>query len=163
MALPTLRTAQECPKEPVGDEYVKQFIEVLPFQIDQETGEVLNDTPEIILKETKPKNIQEEIDSYYYDSFQANMERIRKGDQNTPIEKTTLGEFMNDYDLPKNIHELKKAVEKNKENMEKFKEEFTKKQAEEAAAKAAAEEEARRKDDERIKAMINAALRTKGE
>ena len=43
----------------------RQFVEVQPFAVDPDTGEILNPTGQLVLKEVAPINQDEVIQSYF--------------------------------------------------------------------------------------------------
>ena len=58
----------------------RQFVEVQPFAVDPDTGEILNPTGQLVLKEVAPINQDEVIQSYFETSdFKTVLNRIRKG------------------------------------------------------------------------------------
>lgn len=62
---------------------ISQFIEILPYAKDPDTGKYLNESPYPKLKELDPKDIQKEIDSYAQDCDIYNI--IRRSQQGLDV------------------------------------------------------------------------------
>lgn len=86
-----------------------QFIELAPYAVDSETGEVINNTPYPVLKKLEDKDIQKEIDSFAKDCDIYNI--IRRSQQGLDTsyafkEKS----FMDLSNIPENtLDQLKQA------------------------------------------------------
>lgn len=89
-----------------SDPYIKQFIEIKPYQKD-ENGKFLNTEDYPILKELEPINIQDYIDSFKDECDIYNiLERVAKGETNLLNQKTPI--FKSDADIsniPNNIND----------------------------------------------------------
>lgn len=93
-------------KADYSDPYIKQYIEIKPYQKD-ENGNFLNTEDYPILKELEPINIQDYIDSFKDECDIYNiLERVAKGETNLLNQKTPI--FKCDADIsniPNNTNE----------------------------------------------------------
>ena len=95
----------------------RQFVEVQPFAVDPDTGEILNPTGQLVLKEVAPINQDEVIQSYFETSdFKTVLNRIRKGSGEEIPTYDGTGSFIDLTNMPKNIMELDRYL-KEKKNM----------------------------------------------
>lgn len=114
----TLRTIRD-PIEKTGidcsNPMRQQFVEVQPFAVDPDTGEILNPTGQLVLKEVAPINQDEVIQSYFETSdLKSVLNRIRKGSgEDVPAYDGT-GSFIDLAHMPKNIMELDRYLKEKK-------------------------------------------------
>lgn len=106
----TLRTRRD-PIEKTGidcsNPMRKQFVEIQPFAVDPDTGEILNATGQLVLKEVAPINQDEVIQSYFETTdFKTVLGRIRKGSGEEIPTYDGTGSFIDLSNCPKNIREL---------------------------------------------------------
>lgn len=107
MRLMTLRDEQPKTGIDCSNPRRKQFVEVQPFAVDPDTGEILNPTGQLILKEVAPINQDEVIQSYFETSdFKTVLNRIRKGSGEEIPTADGTGSFIDLSNMPKNIREL---------------------------------------------------------
>lgn len=93
----------------------KQFVEVQPFAVDPDTGEILNPTGQLVLKEVAPINQDEVIQSYFETSdFKTVLNRIRKGSGEEIPTADGTGSFLDLSNMPKNIRELDRYLKEKK-------------------------------------------------
>lgn len=93
----------------------QQFVEVEPFAVDPDTGEILNSTGQVALKEVAPINQDEMIQSYFESTdLQTVLNRIRKGSgEEIPVNDGT-GSFIDLTQMPKNMMELDRYLKEKK-------------------------------------------------
>lgn len=115
MKLMTLRDEQPKTGIDCSNPWRKQFVEVQPFAVDPDTGEILNPTGQLVLKEVAPINQDEVIQSYFETSdFKTVLNRIRKGSgEDIPTADGT-GSFLDLSNMPKNIRELDRYLKEKK-------------------------------------------------
>lgn len=107
MKLMTLRDEQPKTGIDCSNPRRKQFVEVQPFAVDPETGEILNPTGQLVLKEVAPINQDEIIQSYFETSdFKTVLNRIRKGSGEEIPTADGTGSFIDLSNMPRNIMEL---------------------------------------------------------
>ena len=93
----------------------RQFVEVQPFAVDPDTGEILNPTGQLVLKEVAPINQDEVIQSYFETSdFKTILNRIRKGSGEEIPTYDGTGSFIDLTNMPKNIRELDRYLKEKK-------------------------------------------------
>lgn len=93
----------------------QQFVEVQPFAVDPDTGEILNPTGQLVLKEVAPINQDEVIQSYFETSdFKTILNRIRKGSGEEIPTYDGTGSFIDLANMPKNIRELDRYLKEKK-------------------------------------------------
>ena len=93
----------------------RQFVEVQPFAVDPDTGEILNPTGQLVLKEVAPINQDEVIQSYFETSdFKTVLNRIRKGSGEEIPAYDGTGSFIDLTNMPKNIRELDRYLKEKK-------------------------------------------------
>lgn len=93
----------------------QQFVEVQPFAVDPDTGEILNPTGQLVLKEVAPINQDEMIQSYFETSdFKTVLNRIRKGSGEEIPTYDGTGSFIDLTNMPKNIMELDRYLKEKK-------------------------------------------------
>ena len=93
----------------------RQFVEVQPFAVDPDTGEILNPTGQLVLKEVAPINQDEVIQSYFETSdFKTVLNRIRKGSGEEIPTYDGTGSFIDMTNRPKNIRELDRYLKEKK-------------------------------------------------
>ena len=93
----------------------RQFVEVQPFAVDPDTGEILNPTGQLVLKEVAPINQDEVIQSYFETSdFKTILNRIRKGSGEEIPTYDGTGSFIDLANMPKNIMELDRYLKEKK-------------------------------------------------
>lgn len=156
--LRSIRTPIPVKGNDYSDPFVPTLVVVEPFEVDSESGEILNKTKDPLFKEGEKVNVSEIAQSYYCDSFSETVKRIKSGQHEEIPQNKNLGDYMDLYSLPKNINELKEAMIANQKNIDKLKEEQNQKLAklEEDKKKAAAVE------DEKLKTLISTILAEKG-
>lgn len=107
---PTKKTGIDC-----SNPWRKQFVEVQPFAVDPDTGEILNPTGQLVLKEVAPINQDEVIQSYFETSdFKTVLNRIRKGSGEEIPTYDGTGSFIDLTNMPKNIMELDRYLKEKK-------------------------------------------------
>lgn len=107
---PTEKTGIDC-----SNPWRKQFVEVQPFAVDPDTGEILNPTGQLVLKEVAPINQDEVIQSYFETSdFKTILNRIRKGSGEEIPTYDGTGSFIDLSNMPKNIMELDRYLKEKK-------------------------------------------------
>lgn len=115
MTLRTLRdevgkTGVDC-----SNPWKKQFVEVQPFAVDPDTGEILNSTGHVVLKEVAPINQQEVIQSYFEScDFKTILKRIRAGSGESLPSYDGTGSFLDLSNSPKNRMELDRYLKEKK-------------------------------------------------
>lgn len=93
----------------------RQFVEVQPFAVDPDTGEILNPSGQLVLKEVAPINQDEVIQSYFETSdFKTVLNRIRKGSGEEIPTYDGTGSFIDLTNMPKNIRELDRYLKEKK-------------------------------------------------
>ena len=93
----------------------RQFVEVQPFAVDPDPGEILNPTGQLVLKEVAPINQDEVIQSYFETSdFKTILNRIRKGSGEEIPTYDGTGSFIDLTNTPKNIRELDRYLKEKK-------------------------------------------------
>lgn len=93
----------------------RQFVEIQPFSVDPDTGEILNPTGQLVLKEVAPINQDEVIQSYFETSdLKTCLNRIRKGSGEEIPTYDGTGSFIDLSNLPKNIRELDRYLKEKK-------------------------------------------------
>lgn len=115
MKLMTLRDEQPKTGIDCSNSMRQQFVEIQPFAVDPDTGEILNPTGQLVLKEVAPINQDEVIQSYFESSdLKTVLTRIRKGSgEEVPIYDGT-GSFIDLAHMPKNIRELDRYLKEKK-------------------------------------------------
>ena len=115
MKLMTLRDPQPKTGIDCSNPRRKQFVEVQPFAVDPDTGEILNPTGQLVLKEVAPINQDEVIQSYFETSdFKTVLNRIRKGSGEEIPTYDGTGSFIDLTNMPKNIMELDRYLKEKK-------------------------------------------------
>lgn len=115
MKLMTLRDEQPKTGIDCSNPWRKQFVEVQPFSVDPDTGEILNPTGQLVLKEVAPINQDEVIQSYFETSdFKTVLNRIRKGSGEEIPTVDGTGSFIDLTNMPKNIRELDRYLKEKK-------------------------------------------------
>lgn len=114
----TLRTRRD-PIEKTGidcsNPMRQQFVEIQPFAVDPDTGEILNPTGQLVLKEVAPINQDEVIQSYFETSdLKTVLTRIRKGSGEEVPTYDGTGSFIDLAHMPKNIMELDRYLKEKK-------------------------------------------------
>ena len=116
MKLMTLRDEQPKTGIDCSNPRRKQFVEVQPFAVDPDTGEILNPTGQLVLKEVAPINQDEVIQSYFETSdFKTVLNRIRKGSGEEIPTYDGIGSFIDLTNMPKNIMELDRYLKEKKD------------------------------------------------
>lgn len=115
MKLMTLRDEQPKTGIDCSNPRRRQFVEVQPFAVDPDTGEILNPTGQLVLKEIAPINQDEAIQSYFETSdFKTVLNRIRKGSGEEIPTADGTGSFIDLTNMPKNIRELDRYLKEKK-------------------------------------------------
>lgn len=115
MILRTLRdevgkTGVDC-----SNPWKKQFVEIQPFAVDPDTGEILNSTGNVVLKEVAPINQKEVIQSYFEScDFKTILKRIRSGSGESLPTYDGTGTFLDLSNSPKNRMELDRYLKEKK-------------------------------------------------
>ena len=93
----------------------RQFVEIQPSSVDPDTGEILNSTGEVALKEVAPVNQDEMIQSYFESTdLRTVLTRIRKGSgEELPVNDGT-GSFIDLTQMPRNRMELDRYLKEKK-------------------------------------------------
>lgn len=93
----------------------RQFVEIQPFAVDPDSGEILNSTGEVALKEVAPVNQDEMIQSYFESTdLRTVLTRIRKGSgEELPVNDGT-GSFIDLTQMPRNRMELDRYLKEKK-------------------------------------------------
>lgn len=115
MSLPTLRTPTEKHGLDCSNPWRKQFIEIQPFAVDPETGEILNQSPCVALKEVAPINQDEQIQSFFESTdLKTCLNRIRHGSgEDLPVANGE-ARYLDLSNLPKNVMELDAYIKNKK-------------------------------------------------
>lgn len=115
MKLMTLRDEQPKTGIDCSNPRRKQFVEVQPFAVDPDTGEILNPTGQLVLKEVAPINQDEMIQSYFESTdLHTVLTRIRKGSgEELPVNDGT-GSFIDFTQRPRNRMELDRYLKEKK-------------------------------------------------
>lgn len=115
MILHTRRDPQPKTGIDCSNPWRRQFVEVQPFAVDPDTGEILNPTGQLVLKEVAPINQDEVIQSYFETSdFKTVLNRIRKGSGEEIPTYDGTGSFLDLSNMPKNIRELDRYLKEKK-------------------------------------------------
>ena len=115
MILHTMRDPQPKTGIDCSNPRRRQFVEVQPFAVDPDTGEILNPTGQLVLKEVAPINQDEVIQSYFETSdFKTILNRIRKGSGEEIPTYDGTGSFIDLTNMPKNIMELDRYLKEKK-------------------------------------------------
>ena len=115
MKLRTVRDEIEKTGVDCSDPRRRQFVEIQPFAVDPDTGEILNSTGEVALKEVAPVNQDEMIQSYFESTdLRTVLTRIRKGSgEELPVNDGT-GSFIDLTQMPRNRMELDRYLKEKK-------------------------------------------------
>lgn len=158
MALRNIRSEIPVVGNDYSDPLVDTLVVVSPFEVDSETGDILNKTKDPIFKQGQKVNVSEIAQSFYCDSFKETIRRIKEGQHEEIPQNKNLGEYMDLYSLPRNINELKDAMVANQKKIDelKSKQEKALAQLEEKKKQQAAA------DDQKLKDIVAAVLAEKG-
>lgn len=115
MKLRTVRDETEKTGVDCSNPRRRQFVEIQPFAVDPDTGEILNSTGEVALKEVAPVNQDEMIQSYFESTdLHTVLTRIRKGSgEELPVNDGT-GSFIDLTQMPRNRMELDRYLKEKK-------------------------------------------------
>ena len=115
MKLRTIRDETEKTGVDCSDPRRRQFVEIQPFAVDPDSGEILNSTGEVALKEVAPVNQDEMIQSYFESTdLRTVLTRIRKGSgEDLPVNDGT-GSFIDLTQMPRNRMELDRYLKEKK-------------------------------------------------
>lgn len=115
MKLRTVRDETEKTGVDCSNPRRRQFVEIQPFAVDPDTGEILNSTGEVALKEVAPVNQDEMIQSYFESTdLHTVLTRIRKGSgEELPVNDGT-GSFIDLSQMPRNRMELDRYLKEKK-------------------------------------------------
>ena len=115
MKLRTVRDETEKTGVDCSNPRRRQFVEIQPFSVDPDTGEILNSTGEVALKEVAPVNQDEMIQSYFESTdLRTVLTRIRKGSgEELPVNDGT-GSFIDLTQIPRNRMELDRYLKEKK-------------------------------------------------
>lgn len=98
-----------------SDPMRKQFVEIQPFSVDPDTGEILNQTNQVTLKEVAPINQDEAIQSYFESTdLKTVLNRIRSGSGEAVPAYDGTGSYVDLANMPKNIMELDRYLKEKK-------------------------------------------------
>lgn len=101
--------------EPIALDLSRQtepiFLEIEPFAVDKETGEILNKSSKPVIKKIGEENVYEKIQSFKEDVDIYNiLKRFSETGDSTLLNKR-VGAFMDIADLPDNIHDFNKMLD----------------------------------------------------
>lgn len=115
MKLRTVRDETEKTGVDCSNPRRRQFVEIQPFAVDPDSGEILNSTGEVALKEVAPVNQDEMIQSYFESTdLRTVLTRIRKGSgEELPVNDGT-GSFIDLTQMPRNRMELDRYLKEKK-------------------------------------------------
>lgn len=115
MKLRTVRDETEKTGVDCSNPRRRQFVEIQPFSVDPDSGEILNSTGEVALKEVAPVNQDEMIQSYFESTdLRTVLTRIRKGSgEELPVNDGT-GSFIDLTQMPRNRMELDRYLKEKK-------------------------------------------------
>lgn len=115
MKLRTVRDETEKTGVDCSNPRRRQFVEIQPFAVDPDTGEILNSTGEVALKEVAPVNQDEMIQSFFESTdLHTVLTRIRKGSgEELPVNDGT-GSFIDLTQMPRNRMELDRYLKEKK-------------------------------------------------
>ena len=115
MKLRTVRDETEKTGVDCSNPRRRQFVEIQPFSVDPDTGEILNSTGEVALKEVAPVHQDEMIQSYFESTdLRTVLTRIRKGSgEELPVNDGT-GSFIDLTQIPRNRMELDRYLKEKK-------------------------------------------------
>ena len=115
MKLRTVRDETEKTGVDCSNPRRRQFVEIQPFAVDPDSGEILNSTGEVALKEVAPVNQDEMIQSYFESTdLRTVLTRIRKGSgEELPVNEGT-GSFIDLTQMPRNRMELDRYLKEKK-------------------------------------------------
>lgn len=115
MKLRTVRDETEKTGVDCSNPRRRQFVEIQPFAVDPDSGEILNSTGEVALKEVAPVNQDEMIQSYFESTdLRTVLTRIRKGSgEELPVNDGT-GSFIDLTQIPRNRMELDRYLKEKK-------------------------------------------------
>ena len=106
----TEKTGVDC-----SDPMRKQFVEIQPFSVDPDTGEILNQTNQVALKEVAPINQDEVIQSYFESTdLKTVLSRIRSGSGEAVPAYDGTGSYIDLANMPKNIMEMDRYLKEKK-------------------------------------------------
>lgn len=94
------------------------FLEIEPFAVDKETGEILNKTSSPIIRKIGEENVYEKIQSYKDDVDIYNILKRFSETGDSSLLNKRVGAFMDIADLPDNIHDFNNMI---KEAADKYK------------------------------------------
>ena len=115
MKLRTFRDETEKTGVDCSDPRRRQFVEIQPFAVDPDTGEILNSTGEVCLKEVAPVNQDEMIQSYFESTdLRTVLTRIRKGSGEELAVNDGTGSFIDLTQMPRNRMELDRYLKEKK-------------------------------------------------
>lgn len=115
MKLVTRRAPTEKAGIDCSNPWRKQFVEVQPFAVDPDTGEILNPTGQLVLKEVAPINQDEVIQSYFESTdLHTVLTRIRKGSGEEIPTYDGTGSFIDLTQMPRNRMELDRYLKEKK-------------------------------------------------
>lgn len=115
MKLRTIRDETEKTGVDCSNPRRRQFVEIQPFAVDPDTGEILNSSGEVALKEVAPVNQDEMIQSFFESTdLRTVLTRIRKGSgEELPVNDGT-GSFIDLTQMPRNRMELDRYLKEKK-------------------------------------------------
>lgn len=87
------------------------FLEIEPFAVDNDTGEILNKTSKPIIKEIGIQNVYEKIQSFKDDVDIYNILKRFSETGDSSLLNKRVGAFMDIADLPDNIHDFNKMLD----------------------------------------------------
>ena len=86
------------------------YLEIEPFAVDKETGEILNKSAKPIIKEMGVENVYEKIQSYKDDVDIYNILKRFSETGDINLLNKNVGSFLDIADLPNNIHDFNKMI-----------------------------------------------------
>lgn len=87
------------------------FLEIEPFAVDTDTGEILNKTSKPIIKQIGEQNVYDKIQSYKDDVDIYNILKRFSETGDSSLLNKRVGTFMDIADLPDNIHDFNKMLD----------------------------------------------------
>ena len=110
------------------DKYLKQdlsreeedvYLEISPYAVDKESGEVLNNTSKPVIKKVGTINVYNKIQSYKEDcDIYSILARVSKGEEGLLTQN--VGSFGDFVDIPDNVHDLVRYIDNAKKEFQKL-------------------------------------------
>lgn len=87
------------------------FLEIEPFAVDNDSGEILNKSSKPIIKQIGEQNVYDKIQSYKDDVDIYNILKRFSETGDSSLLNKRVGSFMDIADLPDNIHDFNKMLD----------------------------------------------------